>query len=335
MKHSAVSLALPLEICGRKIKNRVVVPPMADFGMTAPDGLVNRRHIERYGAYARGGAGLIIIEACAVTKMPEPRNTIGLFSDDCLPGLKKLAQAATENGAVTLVQLMETGLSTMPYHAIAEIPEKEFLRYKEDFIRAAVRCKQAGFDGIELHAAHGMYLNQIIETSERQDGYGGSFERRVRLLAELIREIKKLCGESFIVAVRFGNPDYDELVQTAITIEQAGGDLLDVSTGMSGYGNIPSHFRFDGKIYAASLVKGKVSLPVIGVGNIQTGEQAEKVLENKYADMAAIGRGHLCDPAWANKVLRGEQPIPCRNCRRCIWYIDGRNCPSARKGERK
>ncbi len=327
MKQSAVFLAQPLEICGRKIKNRVVVPPMADFGMTEPDGLVNRRHIERYGAYAKGGAGLIIIEACAVTKMPEPRNTIGLFSDDCLPGLKKLAQAATENGAVTLVQLMETGLSTMPYHTIAEIPEKEFLRYKEDFIRAAVRCKQVGFDGIELHAAHGMYLNQIIETSERQDGYGGSFEGRIRLLAELVREIKKLCGESFIVAVRFGNPDYDELVKTAITIEQAGGDLLDVSTGMSGYRNIPSQFPFDSKIYAASLVKDKVLLPVIGVGNIQTGEQAERVLESKYADMAAIGRGHLCDSTWANKALHGERPILCRKCKTCMWYIDGRKCP--------
>ena len=168
---------------------------------------------------------------------------------------------------------METGLSTMPYHAIAEIPEKEFLHYKDDFIRAAVRCKEAGFDGIELHAAHGMYLNQVIETSERQDGYGGSFEGRVRVLAELVREIKELCGESFIVAVRFGNPDYEELVQTAITIEQAGGDLLDVSTGMGGYGNIPPQFHFDSKIYAASLVKDKVSIPVIGVGNIQTGEQ--------------------------------------------------------------
>ena len=327
MEQSTSYLAQPLAICGKKIKNRIVVPPMADFGMTEQDGLVNNRHIERYGAYARGGAGFIIVEACAVTKMPEPRNTIGLFSDDCLAGLKKLAQATTENGAVALVQLMETGLSTMPYHAIAEIPEKEFLHYKDDFIRAAVRCKEAGFDGIELHAAHGMYLNQVIETSERQDGYGGSFEGRVRVLAELVREIKELCGESFIVAVRFGNPDYEELVQTAITIEQAGGDLLDVSTGMGGYGNIPPQFQFDSKIYAASLVKDKVSIPVIGVGNIQTGEQAEKVLEYKYADMVAIGRGHLCDPAWASKALHGEQPILCRKCKPCMWYIDGGKCP--------
>lgn len=327
MKQSTIYLARPLEICGRKIKNRIVVPPMADFGMTEPDGLVNSRHIERYGAYAKGGAGLIIIEACAVTKMPEPRNTIGLFSDDCLPGLKKLARATKKNGTVSLVQLMETGLSTMPYHTITEIPEKEFMCYKKDFIRAAARCKQAGFDGIEFHAAHGMYLNQIIETSERQDGYGGSFEGRVQLLAELVREIKKLCGESFIVAVRFGNPDYKELVRTAITIEQAGGDLLDVSTGMRGYRNIPPQFQFDGKIYAASLVKAKTSLPVIGVGNIQTGEQAEKVLEYQYADMVAVGRGHLCDSAWANKALNGEQPALCRKCKTCLWYVDGRKCP--------
>ena len=332
MKQSTVYLSRPLEICGRKIKNRVVVPPMADFGMTEPDGLVNRRHIERYGAYAKGGAGLIIIEACAVTDMPEPRNTIVLSSDECLPGLKKLAQAATENGTVALVQLMETGLSTMPYHAVAEIPETEFQSYKEYFIQAALRCKQAGFHGIELHAAHGMYLNQIIETSERQDGYGGSFEGRIRFLAELIREIKKLCGEHFIVAVRFGNPDFDELIQTALAIEQAGGDILDVSTGMSGYRGIPPQFPFDSKLYAASLLKGNASLPVIGVGNIQTGKQAEQILECKCVDMAAIGRGHLCDPAWANKVLHGEQPVLCRKCKTCMWYIDGRNCPAHRGG---
>lgn len=208
----------PIKVNETWIKNRIVVPPMADFGMTEKDGLVNKRHIKRYGEYAKGGAGLIIIEACAVTKMPELRNTIGLYADVCLPG----------------------------------------------------------FNGVELHAAHGMYLNEILEASTRRDEYGGNFENRVRILVELIHDIKAICGSDFIVAVRFGNPDYQELLQTAQAIEQAGADLLDVSTGTRNYANMPSNFIFDSKIYAASLVKQNTNLPVIAVGNISLGEQVIK-----------------------------------------------------------
>ena len=84
-------LGSPVSAAGKVIKNRIVVPPMADFGMTGPDGMVNERHIARYGSYADGGAGLVIIEACAVSRMKEPRNTIGIFDDRCIPGLSCLA----------------------------------------------------------------------------------------------------------------------------------------------------------------------------------------------------------------------------------------------------
>lgn len=335
MGNEYLQLRKPLSICDRIIKNRIVVPAMADFGMTKKDGLVNERHIERYGAYAKGGAGLIIIEACSVSEMPEPRNTIGLYSDSCLPGLSKLAEAVKQEGAVALVQIMETGLQTMTESSIDEIVPEKFFQYKKDFVSAAQRCWRAGFDGVELHAAHGMYLNQIIETSTRTDGYGGDFESRIRIVKEIIREIKSVCGKDFIVAVRFGNPKYKELVQTAQEVERAGADLLDISTGKGSYTNIPTDFPYDTKIYAASLVKQITSLPVICVGNITSGVEAEAVLTLKYADMVAVGRGHLCDPAWANKIFAFEQPILCRNCRFCMWYKDGRNCPAVQKGERK
>ncbi len=323
-------LSAPIRVCQKEIKNRIVVPAMADFGMTGPDGLVNQRHIERYGAYARGGAGLIIIEACAVTKFPETRGTIGLYSDECLPGLEKLARAATENNAVSLVQIMDTGLSVMPENSIEEISREKFRQYRGDFVSAALRCKKAGFDGVELHAAHGMYLDQVIETSRRGDGYGGSFTDRLRLLTELIEEIKAVCGHEFIVSVRFGSSDLGELVKIAKAIEMAGGDILDVSTGMFSYGGIPADFPYDGKLYAASLVKRNSRLPVIGVGKIQTGIQAEEILDQGIADMAAVGRGHLCNPDWASRIFSGEKLELCRECRTCMWYIDGRKCPVAR-----
>lgn len=308
---------------------------MADFGATASDGLVNERHIRHYGAFAAGGAGLIVVEACAVSGMSETRNTIGLFSDRCIPGMGLLARAAKANRAVALVQLLNAGLHIMPEKEIAQIDRKKFLRYKADFISAAVRCRQAGFDGVQLHAAHGFYLNQIVETSARTDEYGGSFDNRIRIIRELIAEIKSACGKDFIVSVRFGNRNMRELVKTAETIETAGGDILDVSTGSSEYRGVPADFPFDERIYAALLVKKIAGIPVVCVGNITPGEQAEQILAADFADMAAVGTGHLCDPAWARKVLSGEIPNPCRNCRTCMWFVDGSKCPVVRSGIRE
>lgn len=325
----------PLKIGMADVNNRIVVPAISDFGTVAPDGMIHQSHIERYEAYARGGAALIIVEACSVLKMPENRDTLCLEHDDCIPGLTELASAIHKYPSVALVQIMLTGLSTMPEKRIDEISRTDFLRYKEAFVSASVRCKAAGFDGIELHAAHGMYLDEVIETSKRNDEYGGSFENRIRLLTELITEIKKSCGKNFIVAVRFGNPNYDELIKTAVAVEAVGGDLLDISSGMGRYQSIPSDFAHDGKVYAASLVKKHTHLPVICVGNIFTGDEAEQILQDDLADFIAVGRGSLADPAWAKKTLAGETPNPCLKCKSCMWYIDGKLCPARRKGENK
>lgn len=332
MSTSLISSSLSVGV--HTIKNRIVVPAMADFGMTGQDCMVNDRHIRRYAAYAEGGAGLIIIEACSVTRFAENRGTIVLDIDACLPGLSALAKALAGNGATALVQIMLTGLSVMPENSIAKISREKFLQYKADFIAAAVRCKAAGFHGVELHAAHGMYLDEVIETSARTDEYGGPFENRIRLLVELIRELKEVCGDSFMVAVRLGNPDYDELKRTASAVGMAGADILDVSTGSEGYRDIPSDFPYDGKVYAASLVKRNAHIPVICVGNIFDGQTGEGILSAGYADMIAVGRGHLCDPAWAHKAMAGEIPNRCLRCRHCMWYIDGRKCPAVRGREK-
>ena len=328
-------LAEPIIVRGKIVKNRVVVPPMADFGMTDKDGCINERHIEHYGAFAAGGAGLIITEACAVSEMNEPRNTIYLYDDDCISEMKLLAKVTKENKAVTLVQLLNSGLCIMSEKQICEISRDKFLQYKADFVSAAVRCQKAGFDGVELHAAHGFYLNQIVETSTRSDEYGGCFENRIRILLELIEEIKRSCGKDFIISVRFGNRNMQELLQTAVAIEKAGGDILNVSTGCFGAYTAPERYPYDNKIYAASLVKRAVTIPVICVGNITSGAQAELILENDFADLIAVGRGHLCDSAWASKAIQGESVNLCRNCRTCMWYIDGRKCPAVRSASER
>lgn len=317
-------LSQPIIINGKQIKNRIVVPPMADFGLTKEDGRVNERHLEHYGAFAKGGAGLVIVEGSVVTKMKDVRNSIGLYDDSCIEGLSILASVIKEEAAA-LIQIMHNGLLVMNEKTIADISRAKFLQYKKDFVDAAVRCKKAGFDGVELHAAHGYYLNQIVETSTRTDEYGGCFENRIRILVDLIHEIKEVCGQDFIVAVRFGNNDEEEIVKEAKVLEAAGADLLDVSAGMGKYQKVDD--QLDTRIRLASEIKEVVTVPVICVGGIMTGEMAEECLQNEYADLVAVGRGHLADPAWAWKVLSDEKPEKCVQCKKCLWFIDGRKCP--------
>ncbi|WP_243186983.1 NADH:flavin oxidoreductase [Clostridium muellerianum] len=303
---------------------------MADFGLTNPDGLVNKRHLQHYQSFAEGGAGLIIIEACATSKLKETRNTIGIFDVNCLEGLTLLAQATKKNDAVAVVQMMNTGLSAMKEISLNEISRSQFLAYRDDFVSAAVRCKTAGFDGVELHAAHGFYLNQIMERNNRTDEYADG----TVLLTELISAIKENCGSDFLVDVRFGHNNKEELIKIAKASEAAGADFLNVSLGCYYFQECLDSFPYERTVYMASLVKEVSTIPVICVGGITSAKQAEDILEKGYADLVAVGRGHLCDPSWANKVLNGIEPIPCKNCRSCLWYIDGRKCP-ARKREVK
>jgi len=322
------NLEAPIKINGKTIKNRIVVPPMADFGLTNPDGLISERHLQHYQRFADGGAGLIITEACATSKLKEPRNTIGIFDDNCLEGLTLLAQAVKKNHAVAVMQMMNTGLSVMKENSLKEISRSQFLAYRDDFVSAAVRCKTAGLDGVELHAAHGFYLNQVTECNNRIDEY----EDGTRLLAELIIAIKEACGSNFLVDVRFGHHNKKELIKIAKTAETAGADFLSVSFGCYNFEDCQEYFPYATTVFMASLVKEVSTIPVICVGGITSAKQAEDILEKGYADMVAVGRGQLCDPSWANKVLCGIEPIPCRNCRRCLWYLDGRKCPARKNG---
>ena len=338
------------EFGGHRIKNRVVVPPMADFGLTGPDGKITQRHIDHYVPLVEGGAGIVIVEACAVGEVRERRfvripgsdgatdsechrarigrDAIDLSSDDCLPELTVLAESIVDKGALVLVQLYSAGLDYMDVASMAEIPFVLMVAYQHDFLFAARRCKEAGFDGIELHAAHDYFLNQLIERNDRTDAYGGDLEGRARFVCELVRMIKRECGEDFVVSVRLGEDDTEELADYARMVEHAGADLLHVSWGLSRFTGVPADWPWAQTVYAASVVRKNVGIPVICVEGIEDSETAEEILQAGAADLVAVGRGHLCDPAWARKSQAGEKPNPCRHCRHCQWFADGRRCPA-------
>ena len=307
----------PLKVGPMTLKNRVIVPPISDFGLCTPAGLVTGRHLDHYRAIAAGGPALVIVEACAVSRVKDPqRDPLLLWREDCLPGMTALAGAIHEEGAAAMVQLLHPGLSALPYDRIADIPAEEMAGYAQDFVRAALVCQQAGFDGVELHAAHGYFLNQVTELAGN-DGY----------LCAIVREIRARCGDGFALSVRFGAGCPDKLIALAKALEAAGAHLLDVSDGINRKWDIPADFPYNRKVWLARCVKPHVHTPVAAVGRIFDGETARGILADGWADVVAVGRAQLCDTHWTRKVQAGERPNPCLQCKACRWYEDGRLCP--------
>lgn len=324
----AKSIEKPLVIQNHVLKNRIVVPPMADIALTIPQGYVNDSLRRRYAAYAEGGAGLITVEGSNVTHMPDVRDAIALWDDTYIPGLQTLAQTVKKNGAVGLIQMMNIGLRMMEEDTIASLSAQKLAAYQQDFVQGAIRCWKAGFDGIELHAAHGYFLNQMIEINERTDRYGGTLENRLQYIGEIIEAIKKECGPTWLVSVRIGCPTLLELIQAAQLLEQYGADIVSISTGMHNYREVPKEFPMDSKLYAAWQVKQHIRIPVIGVGNIRYGQDAAQALTNGYADLIAVGRSHWADPAWTRHILAGQEPNRCYRCKPCRWFKNGFDCPA-------
>lgn len=320
-------LQAPLTVGKVTMPNRIVVPPMADIAQKVPGHFITDYMLNRYKAYAEGAPGMIIVEGSNVTDMRDVREAIGLWDDEFIPRLQMLAGTVKSGGSVGLIQISNVGLKVMDVPSIADISRDDFLSYKQDFISAALRCREAGFDGVELQGAHGYFLNQVIETSTRADEYGGSFGNRIRLINELVHDIKQTCGDDFLVTARIGYPDIDGLTALARSLEDSGADMLSISTGSRNY-DVPADFPVDSKIFAAWKVKESVSIPVIAVGNIKTGSDGEFILSRGYADCVAVGRSHQADPAWAGKVLAGKEPNPCLRCKPCRWFKNSAQCPA-------
>ena len=322
------------------LKNRIAIPPLVVFNLPEAGDQVQEAHLTHYKKMSNGGAALLVVESITTNPVHEKRAMIGAYDERFIPGLTRLANVCKENKTIALAQITNTGLELMPYKRLSQMPATEFKQYRDEFVKAAVICKKAGFHGVELHGAHGFYLNQILELNDRDDEYGDGIE----VLQDMIREIKELCGKDFLVQVRIGNHDIEALIQTARALEAAGADSLHISRGAweDGDGSLSKHeddmealhapapiealpqgFGYDYTVYMASRVKPFVSIPVICVGGMRKQAQVEEALEKGYADLVALGRQHLADPAWTNKIAAGQEPDYCINCKFCKWMNDG------------
>jgi 2,4-dienoyl-CoA reductase-like NADH-dependent reductase (Old Yellow Enzyme family) len=325
----------PYQLKKLTIRNRIVLPPLVRFGWSDERGLVSERHLQHYERIAKAGTGLIIVEAtCVAENARLSQDQLGLWEDAQIPGMHRLAERCQTHGATTLIQLHHDGFKRKG-REIASLSLKEIQALQDSFVLTAGRAKEAGFDGIELHGAHGFLLSQMLSpvTNRRTDAYGGELADRARFSLELVERVRPLIDDHFILAYRMGAnaPALADGLELAQMLQEAGVDLLDVSHNGGGLGerpSIPQEFDYSWVLYVGSRVYRAVETPVIVVMGIRTPEQARAVLEENLADFVAIGRGHLADPDWAQKARQGLPIDRCRECERCFWFDDGNRCPA-------
>ncbi|MGN6710742.1 NADPH dehydrogenase NamA [Anaerocolumna jejuensis] len=303
-----------------ELKNRIVMPPMCMYS-SDESGYANEFHFTHYVSRAVGGVGLIIMEATAV--LPNGRITdkdLGLWEDSQVSGLRQIVQACHEQGSKIAIQLGHAGRkctaadekiiapSAIPFdesspvpHALTEDGIKEIVKaYKE----GAIRADKAGFDAIEIHAAHGYLISEFLSpvSNKRTDEYGGNTVNRTRILREILLEIQKVWPAQKPVIVRVSADDYlpegmtPRLMTEVIHEVRSLFDILHVSSG--GVVNADIHPYPGYQVEAASYLRAKCDVPVIAVGLITQPDMAEEIICSNRADLVAIGRELLRNPYW-------------------------------------
>lgn len=352
---------------GKKIKNRIVMPPMVCFGWPVSEGMATEEHVNHYERRAAGGTGLIIVEALCVSGTGRiMSNQLGLWKDSQISGLAGITAVCHDHGSIVMAQIHHAGRKSSRKVTKDPIAPSEYVKdgkraremtfeeiagVKEAFIEAAIRARTAGFDGVELHGAHGYLLSQFASpvSNRRSDKYGQGISGRLILACEIIAGIRQTINDdSFIIGYRMGcnEPTVSCGVEIAKILDTAGIDIIHVSSGIGGNkGNPhnletisvnnqqisedpPPDFPFSKLVYYSSVIKRSgVRPPVIAVGGIKTPEAAISIIERGYSDFTAIGRGLLTDPKWALKVMKEITPDPCLDCPTCKWFKNSIYCP--------
>jgi NADPH2 dehydrogenase len=326
-------LQAPLTTGKLPLHNRLVMPPMAT-SKAEPDGRVSQALLDYYDEKSRGGAiGLVIIEHNYISAQGQNRAGQPSVADDgMIGGLSRLAEMIHRNGSKVALQINHVGGA--PAEAIAGIERiapsdvqdpsgdgalkaramtlDEIAAIPGQFAAAARRAKAAGFDAVEIHAAHGYLLNQFFSpiTNRRADEYGGDVRGRIKLHLEVIAAVRDAVGEQFPVLLRLGAADYleggsriEDSVIAAVAFENAGVDMLDITGGLTGYMR-PEHSEPGYFAELSQPIKDAVSIPVILTGGVTGPEQAEDLLADRKADLIGVGRAILRDSGWAQRAVR-------------------------------
>ncbi len=321
---------------GQTAQNRVVVPPMAS--QTAEErGNATAATTRHYARLAQSGAGTVFVEYSFVHPSGKgEENQLAADSDANIAGLAEIAGVIYRAGALAGLQLVHVGgkstkalaggelmsPSGVPVpvkgwepDASVEMTPSDIRLWVRWFTDAALRAQAAGFDLVELHAAHGYGLNQWLSplTNRRTDAYGGGMAARSRILLEIVESIRA-AAPGLLLAARLPGQDHMEGGLTTADmgwlvnrLEGMGMDLIDVSSGIGGWRRPEGRAGEGYLVNDAAALKPFTSLPVIGVGGIQTGDYIDRILDEGRVDFAAVGRAVLQDPlAWGREQLKGR-----------------------------
>lgn len=312
-------------------RNKFICPPMgsnfADLG-----GGMNFEIVNHYKKLISSGVGMVIMEAVNISEegMITSRQ-IASYSKNFFDMLYEICLEAKKKETAFLVQICHGGKfggkgeSPLSPIDINTIDEQEVKRIVKCFVDAAVKVKEAGADGVELHMAHGYLIAEFISLAmnKRKDDYGGSLKNRMKVPLKILREVREAVGNDFIVQVRISAVEgikngmsIDESTKVAKILEENGADIIHVSCGVKGSKESSPSADDSGEKFlkCANEIKKVVKIPVIAVGKIHSMEVADYIIENKIADFVAIGRPLLCDYNFVNKIINNEEVTECLYC---------------------
>lgn len=313
------------------LHNRLILPPLA-IEKAGINGEVTQETIDHYDQMSRGGyLSMVIIEHCFITPQGKAsKRQLSIANDDMTDGLSKIVHTVHNNGSKVIAQISHaggaairaiTGTDTVAPSVITkrngevsrELDISEITQIVSLFAAAAKRAKDAGFDGVEIHSAHGYLLNQFYSplNNKRTDEYGGNVSGRTKIHREIIAAVRKEVGKEFPILLRLGACDYkdggnviSDAVQAAQIFEKSGIDILDVSGGMNG--SILKERENEQGFYSdvTDMLKKSCSLPIILTGGITDIHAANELIREGKADIIGVGRAMLHNPKWAEESLK-------------------------------
>ena len=347
------TLFSPFSIGSLKLKNRLVMPPMATNYASA-EGFVTERQIDYYVERAKGGVGYLTVEHTGILPQGKASPKMLLISsDEHASHMNRLVEAVHAAGGKIVIQINHAGRQTfstitgspvvgpsaIPALPTMETPHElsaaEIEALVKAYSAAAERVKQAGADGVEIHMAHGYLLCSFLSpfSNKREDQYGGDLAGRVRFPLEVLKSVRASVGENFPIICRLSGDEYveggleiEETKQIAVYLAKSGADALHISAcnAASGYLNHPPYYVKEGVFgHLAEGVKSEVDIPVIAVGRIRNPAMADRFIREGKADLISMGRALIADPHLPEKARQGrlDDIIPCISCNKCIQTL--------------
>jgi len=338
------NLFSPIKINRLEIRNRIVYPSLGT--LLSYDGKPNDRYINFFKEKAKGGAGIVTVGPIGIDELGSGFLLLALKNDDDIPGMTGISSAIQKEGARAWVQLFHAGAYAHPiiingkkpmapspvYSKYSKVTPFEMTiadihNVQDAYARAAARAQEAGYDGVEILASGGYLITQFLSPlkNQRTDEYGGSFENRIRFPREVIELTRKRVGPDFPLTIRMAGNDFvhgsnsdSNMPDIARIYEKAGVDAISVTGGWheAYVPQMTPHVPRTAFAYLALNIKKVVSLPIMASNRICSPEDAEKLLNDGFADMVNLGRTLIADSYWPNKAKAGkaEEIRPCVAC---------------------